>query len=295
MKKIILLFIGLSLFSSCEKDEEVKPSPDERYPYTYYALNQSEWDQLNTEFNSFNVHDSLYLDEYGFLQGKLFLEENAEINADLVVSLTESLLETYRNFMGIESESTINVAEDIVAIDYMMAPIGTTDVYDFFDRVVPAWIEYENMWAEFHEYEYVQEPFTHYFFLPQNSLSKSQLISTRLNLYFSEVNKSVGITGNWYPEAFIPSSQIYTKEDAVDIASGAFKNEVDENIWNEDKVHNAMHTKVTLYPVVFDERIEIHEIWDITAYGNDFWMYYNIYVDTQTGEILYKHSDVIPH
>jgi hypothetical protein len=297
MNRSILLIVVIQaiLLSSCEKDEEVKPLPDDRYPYTYYALNQREWSQLNTEFTNVNTHDSLYLNEYGFVQGKLFLEEGAEINADLVVAQTENLLKTYSNFMGIKNESAINVAEDLIAIDYMLAPIGHTNVYEFFERVFPDYIALREMYGEVFDYEYEPEPFSHYFFIPQAQLNKSDLTSTRIDLFFHELDTSVEVLGNWFPEAFIPSEQIYTKEEAIDIASDAFKDEVDENIWNEEQEHFPTQTQLTLLPVKFEDKVEIREIWDITAYGNDFWMYYNIYIDTQTGEILRKRSDVIPH
>ena len=66
-----ILFLFVFFISACHKDESPKPLPDAKYPTTYYTLSQEQWEQVNSEFQSINTNDSLYINGFGFLEGKI--------------------------------------------------------------------------------------------------------------------------------------------------------------------------------------------------------------------------------
>jgi len=287
-KTLITLSIILLLISSCKKDEiEVpKPLPDSRYPTTYLQLTNSELVELNAAFAGVNSHDSLYLNDFGFVEGKIFLKESDTINADLVVEQTEALISNYKDFMGIPHNQEISVSNDLTAIDYMISPIGTTDVYTYFELVIPDFIGLREFYAEIFEYEYDPEPFSHYFYILQNNLSSAKLTSTRLNLYFHESDNSMEVFGHWYPDAFIPTSQIYSQDEALDIASNVYSEEVSKKLWQGNDDSFEVNVEKVLVPLKSDNKIELHECWKFDAVSWNTFSIYNVNVDTQTGDVV---------
>lgn len=291
-KTSIALIAYTLLISGCKKDI-LYPMPDENYPYTYYALSQQEWEQLNSEFKSVNEHDSLFLNEYGFLEGKIFLGKDAVIDADLIVSQTESVIHNYSKYFGIHENAEINLSEELITWDEFIGHGQLINVYDYFKTIYFFIYDQQAMMKEIYGVEYEIDPdqFVFYFFLRQSKLIESKFESAQINFWYFESDNSLEISGNWFSKAFFPSFQIYNEKAALKIAAESFSDELDKSKWTSKNVKLSTQIDKIMFPLRFSDRIEIHECWKIIAEGFGTQKYYTITTDTQTGEVLSKESE----
>lgn len=284
--KIVCAFVFFCSIVSCGKKElEIhKPLPDSRYPFTYQILTSPQWEQLNSEFAKANAHDSLYLNKLGFLEGKIFLGSNDTINADLVAEQTEILINTFKKYLGIPANKEINLFYDLRAMDYLMGHLCTVDIYSYFDQLA----EITRYQKEVYGSDYKQEPLSHYFYIPQHSISGSKLVSTRINLYFHETDNSIELDGQWYPDVFIPASPIYTEDEALEMASKVYPGWGDIKLWESDDENSFVSVEKILFPLKTKNKIELHECWECMSYNTNYMVSYIVYIDTQTGDIIVK-------
>lgn len=292
IKSSSVLIVFILLLSSCKWDELI-PLPDERYPYTYYQLSQQEWEQVNSEFKSVNNHDSLFINKFGFLEGKIFLGKDAVIDASLVISETNLLFLNYSKYLGINNSTEINLPEELVTWDQFIGHSALINVNDYFETIYLLIYDQQAMMKEFYgiEYEIDTNQFVHYFFLPQSKLMGSKFESAQIDFWYFESDNSLKITENWFPKAFFPSFQIYNEKAAMKIASENFSNELDESHWTSKNANFRIWIEKTMRPFRFSDRIEIRECWKIDADDNETFKYYTILIDTQSGEVLSKMSD----
>ena len=286
----LFVIIFFSLFFGCEK-EELKSLPEPDYPTTYHVLSQNEWDNLNSGFQKLNVSDSLFLNEYGFMQGTFVYEkENERLVADLVITIVDSILERYGKYLGIEDHTSINVGEQLLGYDYSNMHGRSTIISNYFEGVH----HYEETLRSLYN---INEPILeHYFYLIQNQIQEHTINESRIYFIFNETQLNVEIIGHWFSEVFVPRDEIYSESEGVEIAFKFADNELKENGNWPGYVSKSRYSIEKLFvPVLNDLGIELPECWYlyIPIYASAeieemelHYHHYEIYVDTQTGEVV---------
>jgi len=258
-RKIACLFFLLLLtLVACEKDEDSKPLPEVGYPTIYKPLNNGDWNTQNLSFQNLDPTEGLSLNEYGFLAGTVEMDDSKEINALTVFAEVEGIIQKYAEFLGMEEETNVVVQNELFAYTHSGIQIGVSDYFT----------------TEFNE-----AGNSHSFYLSQKVLNEIGVENTQLCFTFRVTEKTIGISGNWFPTVLIPKDKIYSKEEAFEIAVKYEKQNSNQQFSREDE---NIGMRVTLLPVLVGENTEIHECWRVT-----FWDISHIFfIDTQTGDVL---------
>jgi hypothetical protein len=263
MKTRFLLFILIITFFSCKKEntkELLLPDPD--YPYTYSELTPEQWHLRLNELNNLASGENVTLDEYGFLKGKFNFENESGTNIDSIKSKCSKIVRKYSGFLGIEDISDINFSNDF-RIRYNG---GVESVLD----------------------EYYQEELNksnkkvYYPFIDQEKLREIKIENTSIRFIINLETKSIGVSGNWYPEVFIPSREIIPLNSAIKYSKKLYAEEFADRGKPDDNQIAKSHFIKVIFPLKKEGRTELHECWEITFFSK----YVSIYVDTQTGEII---------
>jgi len=257
-KTTFLLFAFLSIVISCEKPEEFKPEPEDGYPLIYKHLSDSEWQAQNVTFQKIMPDEGLELNEYGFLSGSVVMDSAIEFNAQNVIQEINEIIHKYAEFMGIKEVANVDIENELLAYTHLGISISVSDYF----------------LTEIDENSNI-----HSFYLIQKSVNEVGIEYTQLCFSFNINDKIIAVSGNWFPEVFIPNDKIYTINEAIRIAVNYGQDNSDKQFsTTEDNIG----TIVKLLPVLAGENVEIHECWRIT-----FWDKTCIFfVDTQTGEVL---------
>jgi hypothetical protein len=86
-----------------------KPLPDSEYPSTYRKiLTQQEWEGKNAAFQEMNLHETLMLNQQGFLEGEVSYEADS-LTLETVVNEVQELISRYSVYMGIPSGQTFDL------------------------------------------------------------------------------------------------------------------------------------------------------------------------------------------
>ena len=272
---VILFFI--IAFASCQKEPEIKPLPEAGYPTTYKVLSQSEWNVRNDEFQEINIHEGLDLNAYGFLTGEILLSEDDSICKDFILNKVEEIFVTYKNFIEVKDPDLIDFEERIRMPVPGMCGGSAGDINYYFST-----IEEFKRWDDWSE---IEDDFKiHECFIYQNLIEGKVFIGPTLYIFFNELENKIEIKGNWFPKTIIPSSEIYSINDAVPIAYRTFLEHTGLDLWESKHEFNIQK----LFIQVHDESsIEVRECWQINADVDEYFFYY-VFIDTQTGEVL-KH------
>ena len=230
MKKLSSLtafLIGfLFLISSCQKEEiEVKPQPDPGYPTIYKPLSASEMAAQNTRFQGINIHEGLSLNEYGFVEGEIFLSDFDTITKEFVINCIDSLVSSYQSFFGIPNGFQIDY-ENHVQIFAPYPLIGGSspmNINSFFLMLKEA--------KEYGYYEDLAQDIQYKFMLRQQKLKEILVEGLDITFEFDEQKRSVKIEGFWIPQAIIPASELFDEGEAISIAYREILNQSGRDIW----------------------------------------------------------------
>lgn len=265
-----IIFISLLIVTSCHKEDDPKPQPQPGYPYTYYTLSQSEWNAANTDFQKINIYEGLRLNEYGFVQGEIPIIENDSLTKDFVINTIDSLVNRYLSFIGIPENIEINVETDFTG-QYKF-------IYPNMDVEIPVYF----LWLEEMSKEEDISIEKHVFSLNQHIIQNMAFIGPIFYIEFDLLKEKIVLNGNWFPNAIIPVNEIYSKEEALEIAYKTISKEIGKDSRKLEEYHNIEKIMVEKE---YENKTEIRECWNIVVQiGEDSFNY--IQVDTQTGEVV---------
>lgn len=258
LNHFLYLLIVFSL-TSCEKEDpiESKPLPDSRYPSSYEYLSPTSWDERNDAFQKIKMHNDLKLDSYGFVWGDIECDENDLDNLDSFLPKLDSLLEYYHEFMGIDNFNQIDLKNDLEVITY--GQVGT----------------YE---PSIDEFEIYKEKYSYMNLGLSQEVPKVNFSIIYITVHFKE-NK-IRIDGNWFPNIYIPADEIYSKKEAVSIASEHHKKK-SGNLFN-DAEDNISIKKEFVIKWGLNGLCQLFECWHLIVKEEAL----SFYVDTQTGELM---------
>ena len=233
--------------------------PDSQYPYKCFPLEEMELSAKKETFNKINIYEGLSLDNYGFIWGEIEFRDG-ELNTlnDFYTKL-DTTINRYYQFMGIEAPSVINIETDlnVVTFGYQGPNYKHPLLSDYYGLII-------------NDDRYLRVE------LPQK-LPKTSKVSIFIQVTFKE--NRIHFSGNWYPEIFVPKSQIYSKEEAIEIASNYTKNKIGERFNDSDS--NLEINKIFIRNMIVGGGFVFYECWNI--YVKDRGLEFNI--DTQTGEV----------
>lgn len=275
----LTFFVLVISFIGCQKDEDPKPLPESGYPTIYKILSQSEWNECNSEFEKINIYEGLRLNEYGFIVGEMPLNEKDSITEKLVIENLEMVISNFDNFLGIEKKSSLELENNLrIRIPFYTG--GSVTIINHYFEVLEEFKMSEN-WSEMKsEFDF------HDFSLTQYFVDNESFAGPTIHFYFNELNKTLKISGNWFPSALIPKENIYSKNDVISIAWDHILKTEGVDLW-EMKHLFKLSTKV-IYKKVLDN-YEIRKCWVVkTTLRED--LFYDVYIDTQTGEIISFHK-----
>ena len=271
----IISFLKFILFSllivtGCKKEDDPKPQPQSGYPYTYYMLSQGEWNVANANFQKINIYEGLRLNEYGFVQGEIPIIKNDSLTKDFVINTIDSLVNRYPSFIGIPENIEINVETDFTG-QYKF-------IYPNMDVEIPVYF----LWLEEMSKEENISIEKHVFSLNQHIIQNTAFIGPILYVEFDLLREKIVLSGNWFPNALIPVNEIYSKEEALEIAHQTISKEIGTDSRKLEEYHNIEKVMVEKE---YENKTEIRECWNILVQiGEDSFNY--VQVDTQTGEVV---------
>ncbi|MBW6534188.1 MAG: hypothetical protein K0B11_04225 [Mariniphaga sp.] len=107
--QIVFLIAMVCVFTGCRTEPVEKPIPDSEYPSTYRKiLTQQNWEIKNAAFQQINVHENLFLNQQGFLEGQVSYETDS-LTLETVVQKVQELISRYSVYMGIPSGQTFDL------------------------------------------------------------------------------------------------------------------------------------------------------------------------------------------
>lgn len=262
MNKIIVLSIlGVFLFA-CNKEDNLLY--DSNYPTTIKALYTKVLEQKRLAFLSQNGFITSSLNEFGFCD----LTESTVNNTQppLTTPLTElQTIEKAKKFIDQNKEYLGVVEPDKINISKAWSSTG------YYDG--------GTMWridTHYQKYDTIQVLFANISILIKNS----------------EVNYC---SGNWYPNIYIPEKFNFDREKA----KSSLKN---KTVWHSDIAGQSHSMKITdqalgtskinglkIYPIKSNDKIQLFVTWKI--YVPD--VYYILYVDVMTGEVIAQEPTII--
>jgi len=271
-QKFHLIILSLVIvFISCQKETEIKPLPETGYPTTYKVLSQNEWNVRNTKFQNINTSEGLRLNKYGFVEGEFLLNDFDSITKELVVTVIDSLISVYNVFLGMPEGSGFDYERVILINAPYLTPVGRLCVQSFFEDIE----QYGNNLLENVKYN---------FYMVQNSIHNKHISGLELSFNFMSNKNVVSIFGHWIPDAVIPQKNIYSKEDALNIAYRKVFFNTGENIFESEK---DLHVYKVLQKIRKNDNIEIRDCWRIGLINSSCTGYkFSVFIDSQTGEIV---------
>lgn len=274
---IVFLFLILG----CQKEEEeIRPQPDPDYPTVYKPLPASEWEVRNAEFQQVSIHEELYLNEYGFVEGAFPLIGTDTLTEEFIINMVKSLFDNYSHFLGLPENVDINYKEQLRINTPYMVPSGSDNIESFF-----------RLWEEYGDTEAWKqdlEKLDFNFFISQIFIENRRFLGPKIHVHFKLDEKTIVLSNNWYPYAYVPFSEIYSFDDAVSIAYREILKQTGDDIW--DLKHEFPEVKIFTM-VNTTNGVEIRECWRLSLINKDF--YYVVFVDTQSGEVIrFRKSNV---
>lgn len=120
----------------------------------------------------------------------------------------------------------------------------------------------------------------------QNSIGNKSFAGSGITFTFYAEENRLTISGNWFPDVYIPSNDIYTIDDATAIIYRSVLKETGIDMWEEKNTFNPSKTFIYLGKTY---GTEIRECWSSKVPVNDEYYYY-IFIDTQTGDIILSYK-----
>ena len=262
------------LFSACQEEPDPTPLPESGYPTIYKPLTGTEWNERNTEFQKINIYEGLSLNEYGFVEGEISLNEDDSITAEYVTDVLEGIIQSYKYFLGIPTLESIELKDDL-RIHIPGYTGGSATKIDHYFEVMKEYKK-EDFWVEIKNYFDIQE-----YVLRQNTIQGKKFNGPFISFTFSKNEHTLKIEKNWFPETYIPANEVYTLNDVLAITCRFIEKRKGINLW--ESKHNFKTSKQFIIKND-NSNTEIHECWKMEIdeiFGINF-----LYIDTQTGEIL---------
>lgn len=274
-KLLTVLSLSIIVFAGCRKEPLEKPLPDAEYPTIYpKLLNTQNWEVKNAAFQQMNIHENLFLNQQGFLEGEFSYEADS-LTLETVVQEVQELISRYSVYMGIPSGQTFDLENELSTNSPLLIPSGSTTIYDHFGLI--------ELIKEAGDWEYFKEEFLNpKFNLKQRTLEGQQLLGPDLFFDFDEISRVIHISGNWLPAAFKPENEIYSKTDATAITYRILLDETGKDFW--ERKHTWNFRKVFFW-TADNEESRVCECWQLVTEISEYEHFY-IYIDTQTGEII---------
>jgi hypothetical protein len=269
------LFFSIFVFSGCRKEPMEKPLPGTEYPTVYQKiLSQQVWEIKNTSFQEINIHETLTLNQQGFLEGQVSYEADS-LTLETVVQEVQELISRYSNYMGIPSGHTFDLENDLLTNNPFLIPLGTTSIYNYFNFI--------DLIKETDDWKYYKDDFRNpHIYLKQRTLEGQQFLGPDLFFDFDETSRVIHISGNWLPAAFKPENEIYSKADVTAITYRILLDETGQDFWERKHTWNFKKVFVLADD---NEKSRISECWQLVTEISEYEHFY-IYIDTQTGEII---------
>jgi hypothetical protein len=273
--KLFVLLTGLLVLFSCQKEPVPKPLPEAGYPKTYTPLSASVWNQRNSEFQEINIYDGLSLNKYGFVEGEIRINENDSLTQEYVVNKLDSIINTYKSYLGITIN--INIENDIrTYYPLLVGSSGSISLKSFYEDLNT--LKNREYWPEIKDFYDVQR-----FFITQSKIGNYNFLGPTLHFIFNKINKTIIISGKWLPEVFIPQKEIYSLDDAISITYRFILKDLGIDLWESKSYFGTTKTFIFIEK---ENEITIHECWRCVVNFEENKSYYNILIDTQTGEII---------
>ncbi len=128
----LVLFFSILLFSGCRKEPMEKPLPGTEYPTIYQkVLSQQDWNTKSAEFQKINIHENLFLNQQGFLEGQVSYETDS-LTLETVVQKVQELISRYSVYMGIPSGQLFDLENELVTNSPFLIPDGSTSISNYF-------------------------------------------------------------------------------------------------------------------------------------------------------------------
>ena len=234
---------------------------DPNYPTTIYKLDNNTLLQKRTEYAERNRYLRTTLDEFGFCASSGLVEaESPPFIGDIS---QDQAMDTVRNFISKNPHETgINNPNDINFYRSSKSTNNDGSIIDWSLRI-------SNQQAD-----------------------NITVIGTEIYIHVrnGEISRC---NGNWYPEIYFPINFNIDQESAKSLLIGRvleYYNASGQYNFKTISLNDLNQATVNLsvFPINTDETIELHVAWQIHIDN----MWYIIYVDVMTGEILLKNMTV---
>lgn len=259
----LLTILTIIFLSGCRKSEDV--FWDANYPTTINKLDDQILNKLKVDFYKNNIYITSSLNQFGFCDLEEIHENSFSPPLLNVLSETEAInkakdfIEKNKKFLG---------APNSLAIDFSRAELSTGIYWD------------NASW---------------WFLVTKNQkIDTIDVLNTdiRVNIKNQEV---VFCVGNWYPSVYIPHDFQVNQSKARSILLGrsvshitfggdVYKVKISQGDLDASKIN------LKIYPVETEDKIQLHVIWAINIPAP---VYYLIYVDVMTGEIIGEQPTII--
>lgn len=263
MKQIFLLLtVSLALQLSCEKSELIFPV-DRDYPSVYPKLSSQALANARNVFFQNNEYIHSSLNRFGFcdieeVRSVEYPPFSEPITQAEAIDIVKNFVSKNKNFIGVKN---IN--------DLAFERIDSSSGY--WDGAT-------------------------YWHLRSSNQVYNNLEVLNSSIIFNIKNKGLFYcTGNWYPEIYIPSKFNITQEQAkslllnMDVSHSTIAGQVyTVTITSSDLSKSTVNT--VILPVEDEDKIELRVVWQINIPGP---VYYIIYVDVLTGEIISTQPTII--
>jgi len=252
---IIFLIFSVSL-SGCEKID-VRGVPDSNYPTVIYKLSPSSYSETRTLYFQNNKYVQSSLNRFGFCGHDTNIRvvdsppaSNPQTQSE-AIEIARNFISTNRIFTGVENPEDLT----FIQADYSS---------EYWDGATYWHIKTANQRIDTIEILYTQ---------------------ILINIKYKTAYYCVG---NWFPDIYIPKKFNISQDQAKAGLSGKVVSHFtiagqryEVKISGSDL--RASSVNLVVLPVTNDDRIELRVTWQINIPGP---VYYKIYVDVMTGEIV---------
>ena len=252
--------------------------PDSRYPTIYNPLSANEWETKNAAFQQINEYSGLSLNEYGYVEGEIPLNENDSLTESFVIKRLEYIVKMYKSFLGISNSMSVDCRKDVRISVPLMVPVSSYPIDYYFEMMAD--FKKKDFWSEVKNEFAIQR-----YFLTQNSIENESFAGSTIYFIFNAEKNKITISGNWFPNVFIPEHEICSKDDALPVAYQFLFKETGKFFLEQEQSYSVEKTFVRKTNV---KNVEIRECWKYEVTISDEDHNYLIYIDTQTSEVIYS-------
>lgn len=264
MKNFILIFIFLACsLLSCQKDNFPYPQ-DSNYPTVINQLNSSVLTQMKASYAQQNKYMESSINGFGFCDME---EINNSVESPPVLSL-------------LTQSEAIAIANDFVSVN--SAATGVKN---------PADLKFSSINTD----SGYGDGATYWYFRTTNQHIDTIEVMYSQILFNIKNHKLVYCVGNWYPNVYIPANFNVS----ADMAKSSLLNKIVGHTTIAGVPYSATissaslgasTTHLVVLPLITDTKIELRVTWQINIPAP---VYYIMYVDVMTGELIGQEETII--